>query len=53
MGIAALLRDPGRYGAILAEHATLADLMDTGDAEAVAGTLASHIAATRAALSAL
>jgi DNA-binding GntR family transcriptional regulator len=53
MGIAALLHDPGRYGTILAEHARLADLMDAGDADAVARTLASHIAATRAALSAL
>jgi DNA-binding GntR family transcriptional regulator len=53
MGIAALLRDPGRYDAILAEHATLADLIDAGDAEVAAGTLASHIAATRAALTAL
>jgi len=53
MGIAALLRDPGRYDAILAEHAALADLMEAGDVEAVASTLASHIAATRAALSAL
>ncbi len=53
MGIAALLRDPGRHDAILAEHATLADLMDAGDVEAVAGMLASHIAATRAALSTL
>jgi len=53
MGIAALLHDPGRYDAILTEHATLADLMDAGDVEAVASTLATHIAATRAALSTL
>ncbi|HTU74733.1 MAG TPA: GntR family transcriptional regulator [Trebonia sp.] len=53
MGIAALLRDPGRYDAILAEHAALADLLDAGDAEAVTSSLASHIAATRAALSTL
>jgi DNA-binding GntR family transcriptional regulator len=52
MGIAALLHDPGRHDAILTEHAALADLMDAGDAEAVASTLASHIAATRAALAA-
>jgi DNA-binding GntR family transcriptional regulator len=53
MGIAALLHDPGRYDAILTEHATLADLMAAGDIEAVAGTLASHIAATRATLAVL
>ncbi|HEY6792512.1 MAG TPA: GntR family transcriptional regulator [Trebonia sp.] len=53
MGIAALLRDPGRYDAILAEHAALADLIDAGDAAVVASTLASHIAATRGALTAL
>jgi DNA-binding GntR family transcriptional regulator len=53
MGIAALLRDPGRYDAILAEHASLADLMDSGQVAAVASSLASHIAATRAALSSL
>jgi DNA-binding GntR family transcriptional regulator len=53
MGIAALVHDPGRYDAILTEHAILADLMDAGDAEAVATMLASHIAATRAALSTL
>jgi DNA-binding GntR family transcriptional regulator len=53
MGIAALLRDPGRYDAILAEHATLADLIDAGDAEVAVGALASHIAATKAALTAL
>ena len=53
MGIAALLHDPGRYDAILTEHAILADLMRAGDVEAVASTLASHVAATRAALSVL
>ena len=53
MGTVALVRDPGRYDAILAEHATLADLIDGGDSEAVAGALAAHLAATRAALSAI
>lgn len=52
MGTAALVRDPGRYDAILAEHAALAGLIDAGDAEAVAGALAAHLAATRAALAA-
>jgi DNA-binding GntR family transcriptional regulator len=50
MGVAALLRSPGRPDTILAEHAALADLMDAGDVEAVAATLASHMAATRSAL---
>lgn len=53
MGTAALMRDPGRYDAILAEHAALADLIDAGDAEAVASALAAHLAATRTALSAI
>jgi DNA-binding GntR family transcriptional regulator len=52
MGVAALRRAPGRHDTILAEHAALADLMDAGDVEAVATTLASHIAATRSALAA-
>jgi DNA-binding GntR family transcriptional regulator len=51
MGTAALLRDPGRYDMILAEHAALADLINDGDAEAVAEALAAHLAATKAALS--
>lgn len=50
MGTAALRRDPGRYDTVLAEHAALADLIDAGHAEAVAGALADHLAATRAAL---
>lgn len=53
MGTAALLRDPGRYDAILNEHAALADLIDNGDADAVARELARHLAATKAALAAL
>jgi DNA-binding GntR family transcriptional regulator len=53
MGTAALLRDPGRYDAILAEHAALADLVDGGDVDAVASTLAAHLAATKAALAAV
>jgi DNA-binding GntR family transcriptional regulator len=53
MGVAALVRDPGRPGTILAEHAALADLMEAGDGDAAAGELARHIAATRAALTAL
>ena len=51
MGTAALLRDPLRYDKILAEHAALAELIDEGDAEAVAEALAFHLAATRASLS--
>jgi DNA-binding GntR family transcriptional regulator len=51
MGAAALLREPRRYDNILVEHAALADLIDTGDAEAVGQALAVHLAATRAALS--
>ncbi|HWG62745.1 MAG TPA: GntR family transcriptional regulator [Streptosporangiaceae bacterium] len=50
MGTAALRRDPGRYDAILAEHAALADLIDTGNAEETADALAGHLAATRAVL---
>jgi len=50
MGTTALRRDPGRYDAIFAEHAALADLIDAGDAEATASALAEHIAATRAVL---
>ena len=53
MGTAALLRDPRRYDAILAEHAALADLIDSGDADAVARTLTAHLTATKAALAAL
>jgi DNA-binding GntR family transcriptional regulator len=53
MGTAALVRDPGRYDAILAEHAALADLIDVGDAEAVVSALTAHLAATRATLSAI
>lgn len=53
MGTAALLRDPHRYDAILAEHSALADLIDGGDADAVASTLAAHLAASKAALAAL
>lgn len=53
MGTAALARDPGRYAAIVAEHAAVASLIDEGDAEAVAGALADHLVGTRAALSAL
>lgn len=53
MGTSALLRDPGRFDTILAEHASLADLIDAGDAEGAARTLASHLAATKAALAAL
>jgi DNA-binding GntR family transcriptional regulator len=50
MGTAALWRDPGRYNTVLAEHTTLADLIDTGDAEAAASALVGHLAATRALL---
>ncbi|HEY1700126.1 MAG TPA: GntR family transcriptional regulator [Trebonia sp.] len=53
MGTVALARDPGRYDAILAEHAELADRIEAGDADAVARTLAGHLAATRAALAAI
>jgi DNA-binding GntR family transcriptional regulator len=53
MGTAALLRDPGRYDAILNEHAALARLIDDGDADAVAVALTRHLAATKAALAAL
>jgi DNA-binding GntR family transcriptional regulator len=53
MGAAALLRDPGRYDAILGEHAAIADLIDRGDADAVASELARHLAATKAALASL
>lgn len=53
MGTTALLRDPGRYDAILAEHAALAGLIDAGDADAVTAALAGHLAATRAALAAI
>ncbi|HEX6449977.1 MAG TPA: GntR family transcriptional regulator [Trebonia sp.] len=53
MGTAALLRDPGRYDAILAEHTALTDLIDAGDAQAAADALAGHLAATKAALTAL
>jgi DNA-binding GntR family transcriptional regulator len=52
MGTAALRRDPRRYSTIAAEHATLADLIDAGDAAAVGRTLAEHLAATRAAATA-
>jgi DNA-binding GntR family transcriptional regulator len=51
MGTTALQRDPGRYDAIRAEHAALADLIDAGDADAVSTAMAGHLAATRAALS--
>ena len=50
MGTTALLRAPDRYDAIRAEHAALADLIDAGDAGAVITAMASHLAATRAAL---
>jgi DNA-binding GntR family transcriptional regulator len=50
MGTAALLRDPDRRAAILAEHAALADLIEAGDADGVAGALAEHLAGTRAAV---
>ena len=53
MGAAALQRDPGRYDAILDEHAAIADLVDCGDADAVASELARHLAATKAVLAAL
>lgn len=53
MGTAALLRDPGRYDTILSEHAALADLIDSGDAGAVAVELTRHLTATKAALAAL
>lgn len=53
MGTAALLRDPGRYDTILSEHAVLADLIDAGDAESAAETIAAHLTATRTALAAL
>ena len=53
MGTAALMHDPGRYDAILAEHKALTDLIDAGDAQAAADTLAAHLAATKAALTAL
>jgi DNA-binding GntR family transcriptional regulator len=49
MGTAALRRNPARYVAILAEHSTLADLIDAGDIEGVRATLFDHLAATRAA----
>lgn len=52
MGTAALRRDPDRYEAILAEHAALAKLIDSGDVEAVARALDGHLTATRAPLSA-
>jgi DNA-binding GntR family transcriptional regulator len=51
MGTAALLHDPHRYDGILAEHTAIADVIDGGDTEAVASTLAAHLAATRATLS--
>jgi len=50
MGTAALLRDPDRRAIILAEHAALADLIEAGDADRVAGALAEHLAGTRAAV---
>jgi len=50
MGTAALLRDPDRRAAILAEHTALADLIEAGDADGVAGALAEHLAGTRAAV---
>jgi DNA-binding GntR family transcriptional regulator len=50
MGTAALLRDPDRRAAILAEHTALADLIEVGDADRVAGALAEHLAGTRAAV---
>ena len=50
MGTAALHRDPGRYEAILAEHAELARLIDAGDVAKVTSALGDHLAATRAAL---
>lgn len=53
MSTAALLRDASRYDAILAGHSALADLIDSGDADAVASTLQAHLAATRAALAAI
>jgi DNA-binding GntR family transcriptional regulator len=53
MGTAALLRDPARYDTILAEHKALTDLIDAGQAQAAADTLAAHLAATKAALTAL
>jgi len=53
MGTTALLRDPDRYDAIRAEHAALADLIDAGDGDAVTAAMASHLAATRAALAGL
>lgn len=53
MGTAALLRDPDRYAAILAEHSALTDLIDSGDADAADAALAAHLAATRAALTTL
>ena len=53
MGAAALLRDPGRYNAILGEHAAIADLIHRGDVDAVASELARHLAATKAALASL
>jgi DNA-binding GntR family transcriptional regulator len=50
MNTTSLLRDPDRYATILAEHAELADLIETGDVDAVHLTLTNHLAATEAAL---
>jgi DNA-binding GntR family transcriptional regulator len=47
------MHDPGRYDAILAEHKALTDLIDAGDTQAAADTLTAHLAATKAALTAL
>jgi DNA-binding GntR family transcriptional regulator len=49
MGTIALRRNPERYATILAEHARLIDLLDTGDLAGLAARLKEHLAATQAA----
>jgi DNA-binding GntR family transcriptional regulator len=53
MGTTALLRDPDRYAAILAEHTSLTEVIDAGDIAGITDILTGHLAATRVALTAI
>jgi DNA-binding GntR family transcriptional regulator len=50
MGIAALLRAPGRFDEVLAEHEELCRLLAAGEGSGVAALLGRHVTATGEAL---
>lgn len=50
MGVAALVRDPGRIEQVLDEHAELAAAIGAGDREAALGLVARHLHGTEVAL---